>query len=58
MNAIETIEMPRIYANDQTDKTQDTITQFVETLITKVHDEVSKHSYIPNDFLFVFPIKD
>ena len=56
VNAIETIDMPRIYANDQTDKNQDTITQFVETLITKVHDEVSKHSYIPNDFLFVFPI--
>lgn len=29
---------------------------YVKTIIEKVHDEVEQHGYIPNDFLFVFPV--
>ena len=56
MNIIETVDMPRIYANDYSKKNQEKLNLFVDTLLQKVDYEVCKHGYIPQDFMFIFPI--
>jgi hypothetical protein len=52
----ETIETPCIYASDTSLEAIQDITKFVDNLICTVDREATVHHYIPEDFLFIFPI--
>lgn len=55
-NVIEIIEAPRIYSNDDTDENKKRINKFVNDILDIVDKEVDKNKYVPEDFLFIFPI--
>jgi len=55
-NAIETIQMPRIYANDTRNENYAKIMEFIDVILHKVNTGVCQHGYKPNDFLFIFPM--
>jgi hypothetical protein len=50
---IEILDSPAIYAND-TDINK--VENYVDKIIDKVRKEVDANSYIPEDFMFIFPI--
>ena len=53
---LEVIDTPLIYANNNSADNFKRITMFVDNLICLVDKEVRQHNYIPEDFLFIFPI--
>tara|TARA_B110000977_G_C11075507_1_gene491033 strand:+ start:111 stop:3308 length:3198 start_codon:yes stop_codon:yes gene_type:complete len=50
---LELIDSPIIYAND---KDENKISDFVSLLIKKLDFQVNLNNYIPEDFMFIFPI--
>jgi len=46
-------EVPTIYA-DETD--DDKVEKLVEKIINYMEDEINKYNYLPNNFMFIFPI--
>ena len=55
-NILEIINEPTIYNNLKTEQNNNNIQNFVNELIGCVDKEVNQHSYLPEDFLFIFPI--
>jgi len=46
-------EVPKIYSNDYD---YEKIDKVVEYIISKIDEEVNKYNYLPNNFMFIFPI--
>jgi hypothetical protein len=55
-NILEIINEPIIYNNVKTKENNITVQKFVNLIIDCVNKEVNQHSYLPEDFLFIFPI--
>jgi len=55
-SVIQIIDAPRIYAGDKSVDNLDKITKFVDDLIQLVDKQVTDHQYVPEDFLFIFPM--
>ena len=53
---IEIIYTKRILAGDDSNKNRKNIMDHIDDIISKVDKEVNLHNYLPEDFLFVFPI--
>lgn len=53
---IETIYTKRILAGVDSDENRKNITDHIHDIISKVKIEVNLHNYLPEDFLFIFPI--
>ena len=54
--SIEIIYTKRIYAGVNSDENRKKITEHIDDIIANVDKEVKLHNYLPEDFLFVFPI--
>ena len=52
-NVLEIIDSPAIYANDTDNKK---INLYVDIILKKVEYEVDTNNYVPEDFMFIFPI--
>lgn len=50
---MEVIQQPRFFAND-TDETK--IKAFIDKLFLILDEEVDRNTYVPEDFMFIFPI--
>uniref|UniRef100_A0A6C0H820 Competence protein CoiA nuclease-like domain-containing protein n=1 Tax=viral metagenome TaxID=1070528 RepID=A0A6C0H820_9ZZZZ len=46
-------EIETIYANDSND---DKVTKLVEKVINYMNNEINNYNYLPNNFMFIFPI--
>lgn len=55
-NVLEVIDEPNIYKSIKSEENNNTIENYINKLIQCVDKEVREHSYLPNDFLFIFPI--
>lgn len=53
---IEIIYTKRILAGVKSDKNKKRINNHIDDIISKVDKEVNLHNYLPEDFLFIFPI--
>ena len=53
---IEIINTQRIYAGMKDGENKKRVESFVMNIIEKVKHEVKLHNYLPEDFLFIFPI--
>ena len=52
-DVLEIIESPAIYANDTNNKK---VNLYVDIILKKVKYEVETNNYMPEDFMFIFPI--
>ena len=53
---LEIINEPTIYNNVKNEENNNKIQTYVNIIINYVDKEVKEHSYLPEDFLFIFPI--
>lgn len=53
---IEIIYPKRIYAGVNNDENKQNINEHIDDIINSVDKEVNLHNYLPEDFLFIFPI--
>lgn len=55
-NILEIINEPTIYNNVKNEQNNNTIQMYVNKIINLVNKEVNEFCYLPQDFLFIFPI--